>query len=384
MMRHEGPHDGDARRLPADGCGCSRALHRSRIGRARRCAMRSREIERRALRIDHRGKRRRVGGDDGVLAQAAFEPQARHAEVRVLVGELQIARVVGGFGNAPGNAELDAILDLSLHDQAIGLLQQAAGRRAHDQRRHEVFEHRARPGDERRACSDRRDRAPEPKPVARRNVVLGDGDEARQARLGGEQVVAVRIERALVAPVADREEPALADRSRKPNCIASDIPARVDSRVASRRVRSRMPSSSRCRSRRQLAIERCAASPRRAVSPPTSSPSSPASARAMSARVAASGASARQSRREIRSFALRPRQAPQRAHRGRVETVPRRWCASAVRREAPAKAARASCSASRPRSRTSDRQRVRSIQSRHALASAIRCAARLPLSTVET
>ncbi len=53
------------------------------------------------------------------------------------------------------------------------------------------------------------DRAPEAKPVAGRHVVLGDGHEARQTRLGGEQVVAARIERALGRAVADREEPAL-------------------------------------------------------------------------------------------------------------------------------------------------------------------------------
>jgi len=44
------------------------------------------------------------------------------------------------------------------------------------------------------------------KPVGGRDVALGDGDEARQAGLGGEEIVVVRIEPALGNPVADGEE----------------------------------------------------------------------------------------------------------------------------------------------------------------------------------
>ena len=166
------------------------------------------EIAHGAFRIDHGRKRRGVRRDDGVLAQAALQSQAGHAEVRILVGELEVARIVGGFGNAPRNADLRAIADLSLDDQAVGLFQQASGRRAHDERRHEVFEHGARPGNEGGAFADRRDGASEPKPVAGRNVVLGDRDEARQARLGGEQVVAVGVERP-VRGTSDRQQAAL-------------------------------------------------------------------------------------------------------------------------------------------------------------------------------
>ena len=58
--------------------------------------------------------------------------------------------------------------------------------------------------------TDRGDGPPEPEPVPRRDIALGDRDEARQARLRGEQVVAARIELALRHPVTDRKEPALA------------------------------------------------------------------------------------------------------------------------------------------------------------------------------
>ena len=39
-----------------------------------------------------------------------------------------------------------------------------------------------------------------------RHIAFGDRDEARKPRFGGEQVVTVGIERAVVDPVADREE----------------------------------------------------------------------------------------------------------------------------------------------------------------------------------
>ncbi|MNZ63373.1 hypothetical protein D3C78_815180 [compost metagenome] len=113
----------------------------------------------RRLRIDHGRQAGRVGGDHHVLGQPALESQPRHAEVGVLVGELQVARVVGGLGDAPGNAQRAAIGLLARHHQAIGLLQQAARRRAHHQRRHQVFEHRAGPGNQRRTAGHRRRRA---------------------------------------------------------------------------------------------------------------------------------------------------------------------------------------------------------------------------------
>ena len=63
------------------------------------------EVARSRLRIDHGRERGGIGRDDGVLAQAALQAEAGHAEVRILIGELQVARVVGGFRNAPGHAE---------------------------------------------------------------------------------------------------------------------------------------------------------------------------------------------------------------------------------------------------------------------------------------
>ncbi len=45
--------------------------------------------------------------------------------------------------------------------------------------------------------------------MPRRHIVLGNRHKAGQACLGGEQVVAVRVERPIDRTVADRQQPAL-------------------------------------------------------------------------------------------------------------------------------------------------------------------------------
>ncbi len=208
MMRHECPYDGNPGSL---GQTAASVVERLKETVSAACAdhNESRKIERSAFRIDHHGQGRRVGRDHGVFAQAPFEPQARYAEVRILVGELQVARVVGGLRNAPGKSEFATVLNLPLDDQAIGLFQKAPGWRTHDERWHQVFEHRPRPRNQRCPMCNGCDSASQPKPVATRHVVLGNGHEARQTCLGSEQVVAARIERALGRAVADREEATL-------------------------------------------------------------------------------------------------------------------------------------------------------------------------------
>ena len=96
VMRHIGAHDGHALVL-GDPRGrvierLVKAIAAARAGLGETC-----EVLRRRLRVDHRRQRRRVRGDDHIFAQPAFEPEARHAKIRVLVGQLEIARVVGRF-----------------------------------------------------------------------------------------------------------------------------------------------------------------------------------------------------------------------------------------------------------------------------------------------
>jgi hypothetical protein len=209
MMRHEGAHDrhGLVFRQPD-----RRIVQRlvEAVAAARAGRGQALEVARRGLRIDHGGKRRRVGRDDDVLPQAALETEARHAEIGILVGEFAVADVVGGFRDAPRHAERRPVVDLALHDQPAGLLDEASGRRPDDQRGHQILEHRSRPRDQRGAVRDRRDGAAETEPMAGRDIALGDRHEARQPRFGREQVVTVGIERILRHPVADREQPAVA------------------------------------------------------------------------------------------------------------------------------------------------------------------------------
>ena len=65
----------------------------------------ARVVLQRPARIDHRRQTGGVGRDDAVFAETALQAQARHAEVGILVGHLEVAGVVGGFRDAPGNAE---------------------------------------------------------------------------------------------------------------------------------------------------------------------------------------------------------------------------------------------------------------------------------------
>jgi hypothetical protein len=118
------------------------------------------EVARCRARIDHGCERRRVGRDDGVLAETALQPEPGDAEVRVLIGVLEVAYVVGGLRDSPRRVERGAVAHLPADDEAARLLDQAAGRCAHHERRHQVLEHRARPGNERRAASDRGDGTP--------------------------------------------------------------------------------------------------------------------------------------------------------------------------------------------------------------------------------
>ena len=222
MVSHEGTHDRDA---------CVLRQSARRIVQcfiepvATACADASKpgKIACRRGRIDHAGKRRCIGSHNGALPQAALQAEARHTEVRILVGQFQVADVVCRFRDAPRQAERRAIGDLPPYDQPIGLLQQASRRRAHDQRGHQVFEHRARPRNQRGAVRDRCDGATEMEPMPGRDVTLGDRDEARKPRLGREKIVATRVKRAVGHSIADRQQ--LAGRDRAENRSPSPAPS---------------------------------------------------------------------------------------------------------------------------------------------------------------
>ena len=147
VMRHIGAHDRDR-------CALRQARLRvvqrlvPAIAAAAAGRRQPREIGRGRAGIDHRGERRRIGRDDSVGADAAFQAEARDAEAGILIGEVEVAGVVGGFGRAPRDLPPRAVSHLLAHHLPVRPFEQAAGRRAHDKRWHQILEHRARPGGE--------------------------------------------------------------------------------------------------------------------------------------------------------------------------------------------------------------------------------------------
>ena len=69
---------------------------------------------------------RRVRRDDEIVGQAALEAEAGHAERAVLIVPVEVLRVVGRLGDAPGHAALRAVLDLPLDHRVVGLVEQRA------------------------------------------------------------------------------------------------------------------------------------------------------------------------------------------------------------------------------------------------------------------
>ena len=178
VVSHEGSNDGDIDSFRQTARCVIQCLVKS-VATACADCREPRKIAYRGLWTDHRGKRGGIRGDNGILAQTAFEPEARHAEVRILIRKLKIARVISRFRDAPRYAEACSVVHLPADNQPIRLLKEAADRSAHNDRRHQIFKHRSRPGNERRAVPHRCHGSSEAKPVTRWHVAFGDGDETR-------------------------------------------------------------------------------------------------------------------------------------------------------------------------------------------------------------
>ena len=205
MVRHIGAHDGDVFAFGQPGAGVIQRFVETVRSPAAGFGQ-SRKVVRGRGRIDHGRQRGGIRRDDDIFAEAALEPQPGHTKAGILVREVEVAHIVCRLRHSPGQAALRSVGDVPTHDQFARLVQQAAHRRTHHQLRHQVFEHRARPRDERGTATHRRKRAVQAKPVRRRNVALGDGDEAREARLRSEKVVTAGIQAAVCDAVADGKQ----------------------------------------------------------------------------------------------------------------------------------------------------------------------------------
>ncbi len=157
-------------------------------------------------RLELRGKQARIGRDHRVLRQPSLEAEAGDAEIGVLIGHLAVARVIGRFRDAPWHPLGAGVGHLLPDDEVAGLVEDAAQRLLHHQRRHQIFEHRARPRQQRAVEADLGDGAAEAEPVLGRQVALGDAEQAGQPGLGGKQVVAGLVELSFLDAVADGKQ----------------------------------------------------------------------------------------------------------------------------------------------------------------------------------
>ena len=140
MMRHEGADESEALAFRNPRGGEIHGLVKS-IAAPRAHRRQSLEIRGRGRGINHGRQAGRIRRDDAIFAQSAFQSETRHAKIGILIGQFQIAGIVGGFGNPPRQPQFCPIFDLTAHDEPICLLEQTSRRRAHDERRHEIFEH---------------------------------------------------------------------------------------------------------------------------------------------------------------------------------------------------------------------------------------------------
>ena len=89
-------------------------------------------------------------------------------------------------------------------------MQQPADRLRHQERRHQVFEHRAGPRFQAGRHSHRQEGPAQCAPVAARDVAFGDGQETGQPGFRSEQIVIACVERLFLHPQADVEQVTLA------------------------------------------------------------------------------------------------------------------------------------------------------------------------------
>ena len=123
---------------------------------------------------------------------------------------MPVADVVGALAHPPRYPPLRPVRPMPRDRSLVGLRQQRGGERPHDQQRHQVLEHAAAPRHQGALACRGRQRSAQLEPVLQRSLVLGDGDEAREPRLGGEQVVEGVVERVGGLLEADGEQLPLA------------------------------------------------------------------------------------------------------------------------------------------------------------------------------
>src|SRR5262249_62029048 len=135
------------------------------------------------------------------------------SESAVLIRFVSIDDIERAFRDSPGDSSLLAVADLSSNGPPATLIKKRLRITPHDEEWHQVFENRRAPRQQRGNSLDAGEWSAKSEPMRFRYVALCDGDEACEARLGGEQIVVRRVETAeafsVRRAIADRQQPAL-------------------------------------------------------------------------------------------------------------------------------------------------------------------------------
>ncbi len=198
-------------------------------------------------RIDHRGQGRRVGRHHQLVAQATLQAEAGDAEGLVLIGVVPVHEIVGRLRDAPRHAAGGRVVDLAADDHAAGFVEERLRVAAHQEQRQQVLEHRSVPRQQHGPAPDAGDGAPQMEPVQLGNVAFRNGDEARQARFGGQEVVVGVVQAARPFGVGE----AIADREEVPPRVVEEPEAHA---VEQRRRARRRPLEARAVLRRGGAV----------------------------------------------------------------------------------------------------------------------------------
>src|SRR5439155_2491751 len=142
-----------------------------------------------------------------VLVLPTLQSQRRYAKGSVLINVVSVERAEGRFRNAPRQAVLPGIADLTVHGVVTGAIKQRILMRLSEQQRHKIFEHRPAPGQKRQSpiCGPKGP-AQRP-PVFYRYFAARDGQETRQASFACEQIVTRGVQAALSHLIANGKNP---------------------------------------------------------------------------------------------------------------------------------------------------------------------------------
>ena len=205
VMRHEGANDRWsavrplARRRAVDRLVQAVASHQAEL-------LQTIEVLQHRMRRDAHSERARIGSDHQIIFEAPLETEVWNTEGSILVVLVCVELVESRLRDAPGHSPPPRVGDLLAHDGPAGPPHHAVGTFAQQQRRHQVLEHGAAPGEQRVGAAHPSERAAQVQPVFFRNIAFGDRHEARQARLRSQQIVVVivyRVRRRVVADVED-------------------------------------------------------------------------------------------------------------------------------------------------------------------------------------